>query len=101
MNYAMLGAAITAHRKALGLTQAELAERAGISTAFIGHIERGSRIPSLATMVAIADALSTPLDALIPAASCGETPASEKNADLAAARSLLILALRLCEAAQK
>jgi len=44
-------------RKALRLTQAQVAEKAGIDTSFYGQIERGANIPSLKTFAAIAGAL--------------------------------------------
>ena len=61
MNYAIMGKRIRAKRRALQLTQEKLAERAGLSFAFIGHIERGTRIPSFNTVCKIADALDCSL----------------------------------------
>ena len=40
-----------------GLTQAKLAEQVGISASFLGHIERGSRVASLDTLVQLCHAL--------------------------------------------
>ena len=51
MDYAALGRLIRHHRTEMHLTQEELAEQAGVSTSFLGHIERGSRIMSLDTFV--------------------------------------------------
>ena len=39
------------------LTQEQLAERAGISTSFLGHIERGTRKASLDTVIRLCNAL--------------------------------------------
>ena len=58
MNYNALGKRIREHRRALGLTQEQLAERTGVSLSFIGHIERGTRKASLDTLVAISNALN-------------------------------------------
>ena len=44
-------------RRAAGLTQQELALKAGVSSLVIGKIERGEVDPRLATLTAIADAL--------------------------------------------
>lgn len=38
---------IASIRKALGLTQAEFAERLGVSVGYVGHLETGVRKPSL------------------------------------------------------
>ncbi|MBQ3169297.1 MAG: helix-turn-helix transcriptional regulator [Clostridia bacterium] len=58
MNYNALGKRIRDHRRALGLTQEQLAEKTGVSISFIGHIERGSRKASLDTLVAICNAMN-------------------------------------------
>ncbi|MEA2344706.1 MAG: Helix-turn-helix domain, partial [Thermoanaerobaculia bacterium] len=44
-------------RLAKGLTQGELADRCGTSIAAISHIERGTKVPTLTTLVRLADAL--------------------------------------------
>ncbi|MBO8128270.1 MAG: helix-turn-helix transcriptional regulator [Peptococcaceae bacterium] len=45
-------------RVGLGLTQQELAKRAGVSTSYIGSLERGLKVPSLKTIEKLADAMS-------------------------------------------
>jgi len=57
MNYQDFGARVRAVRRKQSLTQEELAEKVGISASFMGHIERGSRIASLETLVALCNAL--------------------------------------------
>lgn len=42
-------------RKSVGLTSAKLARLLGISTAYVGLIERGERTPSVKTMLEICD----------------------------------------------
>lgn len=65
MDYIALGHRICYFRVKKHLTQERLAERAGVSASFMGHIERGSRIASLETLVKLCDALSvTPNDLL-------------------------------------
>ena len=65
INYLGLGRQIRKRRKALHLTQDELATRAGISLSFLGHIERGSRKASIETLVSTAAALGTSPDSLL------------------------------------
>jgi len=69
--YREIGSRIRALRQALGLTQAEIAERIGIDPSFYGQIERGANAPSLKTLFAIASVLQTPPASLLP-----RTPAS-------------------------
>ena len=73
-----LGQYIAKRRKYMGLTQEELAEAAGISTSFIGHIERGEKKFSVATLNALVNALGTSADFLMQ----GTTPASAADGTL-------------------
>jgi transcriptional regulator with XRE-family HTH domain len=52
-------------RLAKGLTQNELAERCGTSIAAISHIERGTKVPTLTTLVRLADALQCKVTKLV------------------------------------
>jgi len=52
-------------RKKLGLTQADAAEKIGISTEFYARIERGGTMPSVPTLANIAAALETSADELL------------------------------------
>ena len=65
MDYLRLGQRIRRQRKLMGFTQKEVAERAGISLPFYGHIERGTRKASLETTVDIANALGVSTDMLL------------------------------------
>lgn len=65
MDYTILGQRIRYYRKQLHLTQEQLAERAQVSVSFLGHIERGSRVASLETVMQLCAALDvTPNDLL-------------------------------------
>ncbi|OGS04406.1 MAG: hypothetical protein A3G41_08560 [Elusimicrobia bacterium RIFCSPLOWO2_12_FULL_59_9] len=64
--YAEVGKRIRALRKAFRLTQAQVAESAGIDPSFYGQIERGAGIPSLKTFLAIAQALDADPSDLLP-----------------------------------
>lgn len=66
-----IGLRVRALRRAKGLTQAELAERADRSNEAISGLERGKYNPSLETVLAIARALESPLAELV----------GEENAD--------------------
>lgn len=57
---ATLGREIQRIRKASGLSQEELAEKAGLTRNYIGFIERGERNASTAAIINIARALSVP-----------------------------------------
>lgn len=65
--YKNIGLKIAYYRKKRGYTQAELAERIGISVAYLGQIERGNRgnSYSLETLYQIADALKIDVNWLI------------------------------------
>lgn len=65
MNHAAMGARIKARRKDLHLTQIELAELAGVSASFMGHIERGTRVASIETLCALCRALNVSADHLL------------------------------------
>lgn len=52
-------------RLARGLTQLQLAERCGTSIAAISHIERGTKVPTLTTLVRLADALDCRVTRLV------------------------------------
>lgn len=55
--YRAIGRRIRTLRQERKMTQEQLAEKAGISLSFIGHIERGSRKLSVETLYKLVDAL--------------------------------------------
>ncbi len=67
MRYKNIGLKIAYYRKKKGYTQANLAERIGMSTAYLGQIERGNRGNSfsLETLYQIADALEIDVNLLL------------------------------------
>ena len=65
IDYIALGMRIRNARKKCHVTQEYLGEMCEISTAHIGHIERGTRIPSLDTLFIISQALDVSMDYLI------------------------------------
>lgn len=68
--YDRIGIKIREERKRRHLSLEELAERASLTSSFLGHIERGERKLSVAALEQIASALDLPLGAL-----AGGTPA--------------------------
>ena len=65
MNYELLGRKIRQRRKEKKYTLEQLAEKLDVSTTFIGQIERAKGIPSLETLVKIANILETSTDSLL------------------------------------
>lgn len=65
IDYALMGKHIRQARERAELTQADLGEKCNLSTSYMGHIERGTRIPSLDTIVIIARILDVSIDSLL------------------------------------
>lgn len=55
----LFGEGVRARRKALCLSQEELADRSGLHTNYIGGIERGERNLGLLNLIKLAEALET------------------------------------------
>lgn len=105
-----LGARVRETRQGAGLSQAALAEQAGVTNETISRLERGAFEPSLSTIVAVADALGVELDFLAgrteatrPPAPRGDPPLVQRlterarKLDSRALRALVILAELLPE----
>ena len=65
VDYYALGTRIRAAREKKHLTQEQLGEICSLSAAHIGHVERGTRTPSLDAIVSIAQALNVSMDSLL------------------------------------
>ena len=65
LDYVMIGQRIKAARCKLGLQQAEVAYRAGLTTSHMSHIETGQTKLALPTIVKIANVLSVSVDELL------------------------------------
>lgn len=57
IDYKDLGKKVRDLRRQLSMTQEALAEKVGISASFLGHIERGTRVASLETLVCLCNTL--------------------------------------------
>ena len=55
---AAFGSVVRERRKERGLSQEELAHRAGVERSHMGKIERGEHLPNLVMILSIADVLS-------------------------------------------
>ena len=64
-NAGSIGSNIRKCRQRKGLTQEVLAELAGISTNYLGAIERGEKIPALDTLVDIINVLEVSADEIL------------------------------------
>lgn len=65
INYQAIGKRIKAYRAKLKLTQAKLAEEAGVEPSNISHIERGATKVSLPTLLKLTNTLDVSLDDLL------------------------------------
>lgn len=61
-----VGNLLLQNRQRAGLTQVALANKAGVSVAYVSLIERGGRLAPLDTLTDLADALGVPLTVLVP-----------------------------------
>lgn len=73
----LLGEFIAARRRARRMSQAELAERVGVSAGYVGHIERGTRQVSDRVLRRIADALGVDPLELYSRRAFGAPPAGD------------------------
>jgi transcriptional regulator with XRE-family HTH domain len=69
--YKKLGGRLREARKSKGLTQQEVAERAGLTTAFISYLENGTRKGSLDAYLKISEALGMDPESLFQNHSAG------------------------------
>ena len=65
LDYAALGRRIRDARKKIDITQEKLAEMTGLSTTHLSNVENAGTKVSLPSLVLIANALETTLDALV------------------------------------
>jgi len=63
----MFGAIVRGVRKEHAWTQEDLAERSGLTTTYIGQVERGDKVPSLTVVLKLCRALNVvPAELLEP-----------------------------------
>lgn len=76
--------ALRAARDACAWSQAELAERVGMSIEAYGRLERGRVLPRAGTLVRLSRALQVPVDELLGAGAAGPQAGSPEDGDLRA-----------------
>lgn len=59
-----VGHRLCLRRKALGLSQEQTAERAGVHPTYIGQVERGEKNPTITSIAKICSALDYPMEQL-------------------------------------
>ena len=75
LDYDLIAKRIRQYRHSLSWTQEELATHVGVSTTFIGQLERGEKKPSLETVVRLCKTLGVSVDALVLGSTLGKTEA--------------------------
>lgn len=65
LDYIAIGNRIRIAREILHMTQEQLSEQCSLSTGYIGHLERGTRSPSLETLAKMSRILRVSLDDLV------------------------------------
>ena len=65
MNNALFGHRLRTYRKEKGLTIEKLAEQVGLSPNYLGDVERGKKLPSMATFIRLVNVLDVSADELL------------------------------------
>ena len=65
IDYSTIGKRIKSRREALGMTQRKLADSVGVSSSFIGHLERAEKVPSVETLARLCAAMDMSMDYLL------------------------------------
>jgi len=81
-----IGVRIRYFRHLRGLSQEQLALQAGINTAFLGHLERGLKSPTITTLEKLVNALNITFEELF-----AEEPSTQDPARDAAVKRLWLL----------
>lgn len=82
-----VGARIRYFRHLRGLSQEQLALQAGLNTAFLGHLERGLKSPTITTLEKLVRALDITFEELF----AQRAPASDPEHDAAMERLILLV----------
>lgn len=61
---AKIGANVRSRRERIGITQSDLAGRAGVDRAFLNRVELGTRNPTIVMLAKLANAMNTNVSAL-------------------------------------
>jgi len=85
--YRLIGRRLRLRRRLLDMTQGQVALRCGLTFQQIQKYEAGITAMPLARLVALAEVLKTPLEALVQGLNCGDVSAIE---DLRESRPVLV-----------
>ena len=88
IDYKYLGSNVRKKRVHLNMTQEGLANQIGISTSFVGHIERGTRKASMETLARLSVALDESIDSLLIPPELGITSKYSKEQQMQAKKLL-------------
>lgn len=91
------GEALKRHREAIGMTQAELANRVNLRRTSITNMERGNQVPSLPHVIALAQALRVPLRVLLPSVAApvgGDETAADRVSEFYSVRDEILKTAR-------
>jgi len=69
---AAFGQRVREARLAAGMTQEALAEASGLHVTFVGNVERGYRVPTVPTLIKLAEGLGVPTGTLVEGISPSE-----------------------------
>ncbi|MEF2966618.1 helix-turn-helix transcriptional regulator [Paenibacillus sp. M1] len=86
----LIGERIKQLRKEQGLTQEELAEKAGVNASYIGTVERGERNISIETLEKIIQGLGIPLELMFQFHETDDIDARTNKAEVITAISSLM-----------
>ena len=85
-----LGALLREERRAAGLSQRDVAERTGVSDAYLSQVERGRHEPSLRVLTAVASTLGVSLEALLARAGIVEAGDGDDAARLPSTEAAIL-----------
>ena len=85
-----LGALLREERRAAGLSQRDVAERTGVSDAYLSQVERGRHEPSLRVLTAVASTLGVSLAALLARAGIIEEGDGDRAARLPSTEAAIL-----------
>src|SRR3954465_1166621 len=74
-------------RRARGLTQEDLAARIGVATQSLSNLERGKTMPTIATLMRMAEELDMPVASFLP--TCGPGKSDQRLSSEAQIAALL------------
>ena len=75
----MIGKRISYARKSMGLTQAALSEKIGVSEKYLSRLECGKQVPSIVVVARICEVLGVSVDQLLSLNQCAYSSCNIQN----------------------